>query len=60
MPAFAGKITSEQIWQLAGFVRSMAGQALKAAAPGRDDHLRTPAPQESKPQALRLDEREDR
>jgi cytochrome c oxidase cbb3-type subunit 3 len=59
MPAFAGKITSEQIWQLSAFVRAMAGQAPKAAAPGRDEHLRTPAPQENKPQPIGADERED-
>jgi cytochrome c oxidase cbb3-type subunit III len=59
MPAFAGKITSEQIWQIAGFVRSMAGQAPKAAAPGRDDHLRTPVPQENKPMPMSADEREE-
>jgi cytochrome c oxidase cbb3-type subunit III len=59
MPAFAGKITSGQIWQISAYVRSMAGQAPKAAAPGRDDHLRTPRPQEAPPQPIGADERED-
>jgi cytochrome c oxidase cbb3-type subunit III len=59
MPAFAGKVTSEQIWQLSAFVRAMAGQAPKAAAPGRDDHLRTPAPQEAPSQPAGADEREN-
>jgi cytochrome c oxidase cbb3-type subunit 3 len=58
MPAFAGKMTSQQIWQLSAFVRAMAGQAPKAAAPGRDDHLRTPVPQENPPQPTGADERE--
>jgi len=59
MPAFAGKITSEQIWQLSAFVRAMAGEAPKAAAPGRDDHMRSPVPQENTPQPIRIDERKD-
>jgi cytochrome c oxidase cbb3-type subunit 3 len=59
MPAFAGKIAPEQIWQLAAYVRSMSGEAPKAARPGRDDHLRTPSPQEAKPKPPAADERED-
>jgi cytochrome c oxidase cbb3-type subunit 3 len=59
MPAFAGKIAPEQIWQLAAYVRSMSGEAPKAARPGRDDHLRTPSPQEVKPKPPAADERED-
>jgi cytochrome c oxidase cbb3-type subunit III len=59
MPAFAGKIAPEQIWQIAAYVRSMSGQAAKAARPGRDDHLRTPAPAESPPQVPIPAEREE-
>jgi cytochrome c oxidase cbb3-type subunit 3 len=59
MPAFAGKIAPEQIWQLAAYVRSMSGEVPKAARPGRDDHLRTPSPQEVKPKPPAADERED-
>jgi cytochrome c oxidase cbb3-type subunit III len=59
MPAFAGKISSEQIWQLSAFVRSMQGAADKAASPGRDDDLRTPAPQEAHSPPPRNAERED-
>jgi cytochrome c oxidase cbb3-type subunit 3 len=58
MPAFAGKISSEQIWQLAAYVRTMSGEAPKAARPGRDDHLRTPSPQEAKPKPRVAGERE--
>jgi cytochrome c oxidase cbb3-type subunit III len=39
MPAFGGKIPSEQIWQLAAYVRSMGGHGPKSARPGRDDHM---------------------
>ena len=47
MPAFAGLVPPEQIWQLAGYVRSLSGQGSKAARNGRDDHMRTPAPAEA-------------
>jgi cytochrome c oxidase cbb3-type subunit III len=39
MPAFGGKIPSQQIWQLAAYVRSMGGHGPKAARPGRDEHM---------------------
>jgi cytochrome c oxidase cbb3-type subunit 3 len=48
MPAFAGKIPSREIWQLAAYVRSLGGYGSKAARPGREDHLETPMPQAAK------------
>jgi cytochrome c oxidase cbb3-type subunit III len=60
MPAFAGLIPPEQIWQLAGYVRSLSGQGPKAARNGRDDHMRTPAPQESLPAPVMRAQREER
>jgi cytochrome c oxidase cbb3-type subunit 3 len=59
MPAFAGRIESEQMWQIAAFVRSMSGAAPKAARPGRDDHLYTPSPQEAKHKPPTREERVD-
>jgi cytochrome c oxidase cbb3-type subunit 3 len=59
MPAFAGRISSEQIWQLAAFVRSMSGHAPAAARPARDEHLRTPAPLDAEPGTPSSTERED-
>lgn len=59
MPAFGGRIASEQIWQLAAYVRSMAGLAPAASRPSRDDHLRTPAPLDAKPRPPVAGERED-
>jgi len=47
MPAFAGLVPPEQMWQIAAYVRSLSGQGPKAARNGRDDHMRTPAPQEA-------------
>jgi cytochrome c oxidase cbb3-type subunit III len=45
MPAFGGKIPSQQIWQLAAYVRSMGGHGSKSARPGRDDHIQKPSEQ---------------
>ncbi|HKP71866.1 MAG TPA: cytochrome c [Pyrinomonadaceae bacterium] len=39
MPSFRGKIPDAQVWQLAGYVRSMSGQVSKDASPSRDDHM---------------------
>jgi cytochrome c oxidase cbb3-type subunit 3 len=39
MPSFRGKIPDQQLWQLAAYVRSMAGLAPVSAAPGRDDAM---------------------
>src|SRR4051812_7507031 len=39
MPSFAGKIQTQQIWQIVAYVRSLNGLVHKDAAPGRDDHL---------------------
>jgi cytochrome c oxidase cbb3-type subunit III len=45
MPAYGGKVPSQQVWQLAAYVRSLAGHGPKAARPGRDDHLQVPSEQ---------------
>jgi cytochrome c oxidase cbb3-type subunit 3 len=39
MPAFAGRVTDQQVWQIVAYVRSMSGLAPKDAAPTRDDDL---------------------
>jgi cytochrome c oxidase cbb3-type subunit III len=39
MPAFKGKITDDQAWQLVAYVRSMSGWVAKDVAPGRADSL---------------------
>jgi cytochrome c oxidase cbb3-type subunit 3 len=41
MPPFGDKLTNEQIWQLAGYVRTIGGYVYSAAAPGRDDDKQT-------------------
>jgi cytochrome c oxidase cbb3-type subunit 3 len=51
MPAFAGKIPDDQIWQIVAYVRSMSGLTPKAASPTRSDHMSgKPSEQETKPQ----------
>ena len=39
MPSFRGRITDRQLWQLAGYVRALAGLTPKAPSPGRDDDM---------------------
>jgi cytochrome c oxidase cbb3-type subunit III len=41
MPSFADKMTTEQIWQLTGYVRAMGADYSTAAAPGRNDDVQT-------------------
>lgn len=59
MPAFAGLIPPQQIWQLAAYVRSLSGQGPRAARSARSDHMRTPAPQEARPAPPRPTARDD-
>jgi cytochrome c oxidase cbb3-type subunit 3 len=45
MPAFAGAIPSQQLWQLSAYVRSMSGHGPKSARPGRGDDIHVPPEQ---------------
>lgn len=46
MPAFRGRLTDRQVWQLVGYVRSMGGRLRKDLEPGRSDSINArPAPQ---------------
>ena len=45
MPAFGSRVPPEQLWQLAAYVRSMAGLAPLDAAPNRDDAFLTRTPE---------------
>ena len=49
MPSFRGKITDEQIWQLAAYVLSLSGQVASDVAPGRDDDLLPHPPENATP-----------
>jgi cytochrome c oxidase cbb3-type subunit 3 len=39
MPSFRGKLSEDQIWQLAAYVRSLSGQVRKDAVAGRSDDM---------------------
>ena len=45
MPAWEGKLTNQQIWELAAYVRSLSGQAPKDAVGSRADELSNTPPQ---------------
>jgi cytochrome c oxidase cbb3-type subunit 3 len=47
MPAFRGRITDRQGWQLAAYVRSLSGQVSKATATSRSDHMKANPPENS-------------
>src|SRR5690349_7280822 len=49
MPAFGGKISADQIWQIVAYVRSMSGLLRKDVAPGRSDDMQV-RPQEQQTQ----------
>ena len=45
MPAWRGKLTNQQIWQLAAYVRSLSGQQRKDAVGARADTMSNTPPQ---------------
>jgi cytochrome c oxidase cbb3-type subunit 3 len=45
MPAWRGKLTNQQIWQLAAYVRTLSGQERKDAVSARADELSNTPPQ---------------
>jgi cytochrome c oxidase cbb3-type subunit III len=58
MPAFGDKMTTDEVWQLTGYVRTIGAMSASTAAPSRNDDLqsrpaenRTPATGEATPRA---------
>jgi cytochrome c oxidase cbb3-type subunit 3 len=45
MPAWRGKLTDDQIWKLAAYVRTLSGQPSKDAVSSRADEMSGPTPQ---------------
>lgn len=41
MPAFRSRLTTEQIWQLAGYVQTIGAYSAKTSAPGRNDAMQS-------------------
>lgn len=57
MPAWKGRLSDQQIWELVAYVRSMSGLAPKDAAPARPDHMAVAPPNNRmKPQPLEKEE----
>jgi cytochrome c oxidase cbb3-type subunit 3 len=54
MPAWRGKLTDDQIWKLAAYVRSLSGQASKDAVSSRADSMSTGTPQTLAPREPEL------
>jgi cytochrome c oxidase cbb3-type subunit III len=44
MPSFRGKLTSDQVWKLAAYVRSLSGQQSKDVVSSRSDEMSTTTP----------------
>jgi len=51
MPAFGGKIVTDQIWQLVAYVRSMSGLLRKDIAAGRSDDMQVRSQEQSSEKA---------
>jgi cytochrome c oxidase cbb3-type subunit 3 len=45
MPAFAGRVPEQQVWQLVAYVRSMSAMVRADAAPGRADAMQAGEPE---------------
>jgi cytochrome c oxidase cbb3-type subunit III len=56
MPAFRDRMTTEQIWQLAGYVQTIGAYAAKTAAPGRNDEKHTRPAENRAPAAMLFDQ----
>jgi cytochrome c oxidase cbb3-type subunit 3 len=48
MPAFGGRISDDQVWQLVSYVRSLSGQLRKDVAPSRSDSLSGAPPENTR------------
>ena len=47
MPAFGGRISEPQVWQLVAYVRSLSGWIRKDVAPARDDGMQVKAQEQA-------------
>ena len=56
MPAFSDKMTTEQIWQLAGYVQTIGAYSAKTAAPSRNDEKQTRPAENRAPAAILFDQ----
>lgn len=54
MPAFRDVMTTEQIWQLTGYLQSLGATTARGAAPGRNDAMQTRPAENRAPSMSRL------
>jgi cytochrome c oxidase cbb3-type subunit 3 len=54
MPAFSSRLTTEQIWQLIGYVRTMGAYSAMTAAPSRNDEMQSRPSENRAPAATDL------
>jgi cytochrome c oxidase cbb3-type subunit 3 len=54
MPAFAQWLTTDQIWQLTGYVQSLGATSAQTAAPSRNDDMQTRPAENRAPAAAAL------
>lgn len=54
MPAFANRLTTEQIWQLTGYIQSLGALSAQTAAPNRNDDMQTRPAENRAPAAADL------
>ena len=52
MPSFRNRIPEYQAWEIAAYVRSMAGLLPKGVSPNRPDHMRVKPAESSTPRKL--------
>jgi cytochrome c oxidase cbb3-type subunit 3 len=56
MPAFKNKMSSEEIWQLAGYIQTIGAYSAKTAAPGRNDAKQTRPAENRAPASILFDQ----
>jgi cytochrome c oxidase cbb3-type subunit 3 len=56
MPAFRDKLTTEQVWQMSGYVRTIGSYSASTGAPGRDDAKQTRPAENRAPAAILFNE----
>ena len=56
MPAFRDRMTTDQIWQLAGYIQTIGAYKAKNSAPGRNDDNHTRPAENRAPAAILFDE----
>jgi cytochrome c oxidase cbb3-type subunit 3 len=56
MPAFRDRMTIDQVWQLAGYIRTIGAYSAGTAAPGRDDDPQLRPAENRAPAAILFDQ----